>query len=86
MRQGVPSGLALVTLAASSALSGEERQQQQSRPAESQLICRAVHETGSRLKARRVCMTSAEWAEQRRQDWMLIERSQVHACTPGAGC
>jgi len=38
-----------------------------------QQVCRQVRETGSRLKVHRVCMTKAQWDEQRRQDRMLIE-------------
>ncbi len=49
-------------------------------------ICRQVRETGSRLVSHRVCMTKAQWDEQRRQDRMLIERSQMSSCVPGAGC
>lgn len=45
-------------------------------PAAERQICRRVEETGSRLKAKRICMTQAQWDEQRRQDRQLIERSQ----------
>lgn len=52
----------------------------------SKQVCRRVEMTGSRLKAKRVCMTQAQWDDQRRQDRMLIERSQMQACTPGSNC
>lgn len=54
--------------------------------AQTRKVCRTVQETGSRLKSKKICMTADEWAEKRRQDRMLIERSQVNACTPGANC
>ena len=41
------------------------------------LVCRRDTETGSRLKAQRVCMTRAQWDEQRRQSRQSIERSQT---------
>lgn len=61
------------------------------KPAEKQVdhdkpICCTIPVLGSRLQRNRVCMTKAEWAEQRLQDRMLIERSQMRACTPGANC
>ncbi len=64
---------------------------EEQKPAEKQIdddkpICRTIPVLGSRLQRNRVCMTKAEWAEQRLQDRMLIERSQMRACTPGANC
>ena len=47
------------------------------------LICRSVEQLGSRLKKNRVCMTRSEWAEQRRQDRMNIDRSQLNRGTQG---
>lgn len=40
------------------------------------LICRSVEVLGSRLKSNKVCMTSSEWAEQRRLDRMNIDKAQ----------
>lgn len=39
-------------------------------------VCRMVTETGSRLNRTRVCMTRAQWAEQRRLTRENVERSQ----------
>lgn len=86
MRQLIQTGIGLAALAAGSALAGQEKPKPQASGDEQPLVCRTVEETGSRLKARKVCMTSEQWADQRRQDRMLIERSQVNACTPGGGC
>lgn len=47
------------------------------------MICRSVEVLGSRLKTNKVCMTSSEWAEQRRLDRMNIDRSQRNRWTQG---
>jgi hypothetical protein len=31
-----------------------------------QMVCRAIAETGSRLSKKRICMTREQWAEQKR--------------------
>jgi hypothetical protein len=56
------------------------------KPHEEKKICRNIGELGSRLRRNRVCMTKQEWADQRMQDRMAIERSQMSACAPGGGC
>jgi hypothetical protein len=45
--------------------------------ADDPVICRREIETGSRLQARRICMTRSQWEEQRRQQRQAIERAQV---------
>jgi hypothetical protein len=40
-------------------------------------VCQAVAQTGSRLSRARVCMTRAQWAEQRRLTRQNIERTQT---------
>jgi hypothetical protein len=40
-------------------------------------ICQPVARTGSRLSRARVCMTRAQWAEQRRVTRQNIERTQT---------
>ncbi len=47
------------------------------------MICRSVEVLGSRLKANKVCMTSSEWAEQRRADRMSIDGAQRVRGTQG---
>lgn len=47
------------------------------------MICRTIHEVGSRLASHRICMTATQWAEQRRQQRRDVERQQTIA--PGAG-
>jgi len=40
-------------------------------------VCQTVAETGSRLSRARVCMTRAQWAEQRRLTRQGTERAQT---------
>lgn len=47
------------------------------------MICRSVEVLGSRLQKNRVCMTSSEWAEQRRLDRMNIDKAQRFRTTQG---
>ena len=42
-----------------------------------EVVCERQEEIGSRLATKRVCMTRSEWAEQRRQDRMTIEKVQT---------
>jgi len=41
-----------------------------------EMVCQAVVRTESRLARARVCMTRAQWAEQRRLTRQNVERSQ----------
>ncbi|GAA4812450.1 hypothetical protein GCM10023232_04650 [Sphingosinicella ginsenosidimutans] len=41
------------------------------------MICRRITQTGSRLQGERVCMTAAQWAEQRRIQRSDIEHAQT---------
>lgn len=78
--------LKLVTLAAVAALGATPLLAQvssieTSRPADkvedpNKLICERVEKTGTRLGARRVCMTKAEWDAQRRASREELERQQ----------
>jgi hypothetical protein len=45
-----------------------------------QTICEKVEEIGSRLGGKRVCMTRAQWAEQRRLNREEVERAQQTRC------
>ena len=42
------------------------------------LICKRDKVVGSRLSAKKVCMTAAEWERQRREDQQLAERVQAN--------
>ncbi len=42
-----------------------------------EVVCEKQKELGSRVATKRICMTRAEWAEQRRQDRMDLEKTQV---------
>jgi hypothetical protein len=42
-----------------------------------QIVCVTVHETGSRVRAHRVCRTRAEWAEHQAEQRRTVERTQM---------
>lgn len=51
-----------------------------------QIICEKIEEIGSRLSVKRVCMSRAQWAEQRRLNRSEIEHAQQTRCNAeGAG-
>lgn len=50
------------------------------------IVCQRIEETGSRLSSKKVCMRKSQWAEQRNEDRMLIDRSQMVGCKQGTGC
>lgn len=43
------------------------------------MVCERVEVTGSRLGARRVCLTAAQWAEKRREHREELERAQKNS-------
>jgi hypothetical protein len=47
-----------------------------------EVVCRTQRETGSRLKAQRVCMTRLQWSEQRRTDRADVEKAQTNRIRP----
>jgi hypothetical protein len=49
---------------------------------QSQMVCRAIAETGSRLSKRRVCMTREQWAEQKRVTRADLDRAQSRRVEP----
>jgi predicted secreted protein len=46
------------------------------------IICEKQEVLGSRLATKKVCMTAAEWKEQRAQDRQAIEKGQMEARGP----
>jgi hypothetical protein len=51
-----------------------------------QIVCKKEEVLGSRLQTRKVCMTRAEWAEQRQVDRHTVEQSQTNTCQRQGGC
>jgi invasion protein IalB len=72
--------LPLSAPALAQAASQQQQQQQQSSakkaPDPNQIVCEKQQEIGSRLATDRVCMTRAQWAEQKRNDRDAIEKAQ----------
>jgi len=47
-----------------------------------EVVCEKQEETGSRLASHKICMTRAQWAEQKRLNRMDIDKLQTQrACT-----
>ena len=46
-----------------------------------QIVCVTENETGSRVRARRVCRTRAEWAEHHAEQRRTVERTQMFKVT-----
>ena len=49
------------------------------------IICEKVQETGSRLNARKVCMTAQQWEDQKRRDRQYTEDAQQRSLEPNSG-
>lgn len=50
----------------------------------SEVVCEKIEVIGSRVAAKRVCATRAEWAEKRQQDRDVIDQAQRAANGPCA--
>lgn len=50
-----------------------------------QMVCKAIAETGSRLSKRKLCMTREQWAEQKRIQRLDLERAQTRRLEPRSG-
>lgn len=48
----------------------------QSAPGAERMICRREQASGSRLGAKRICQTAAEWERRRREDQQATEKIQ----------
>lgn len=48
-----------------------------------EIVCEKQETTGSRIGARRVCMSRAEWADRKLQDRQELERVQVQRGNKG---
>jgi hypothetical protein len=46
-------------------------------------VCEDVIQTGSRIAAKRICATRAEWADKRKQDRDVVDQAQR---SPNVGC
>jgi hypothetical protein len=49
------------------------------------VICEKVQDTGSRIGGKRICMTAAQWEEQRRRDRQYVEDAQQRSLEPNSG-
>ena len=49
------------------------------------VICERMKDTSSRIGGKRVCMTAAQWEEQRRRDREYVEDAQQRSLEPNSG-
>lgn len=52
-------------------------------PKAGKLICERVEEVGSRVAAKKVCLTAAQWQERRRQESELVRDTQRQNTSTG---
>jgi len=70
-------GLCAVALSAGAAMASSPPAKSGTKSNADKIVCRSVTITGSRLsRTGRVCKTSAEWAEMKRQTQQTIDRIQ----------
>lgn len=50
------------------------------------IVCRYEEVPGTRFRGRKICMSAAEWANQRFEERQAIERIQNSTCKAGSGC
>jgi hypothetical protein len=73
-----PAALVALCFAAPAFAAGDETNSQQAEndDSKSQVVCQVQRVTGSRLAAKRVCLTREQWADQRRQQRQDLQRAQ----------
>jgi hypothetical protein len=65
---------------------GDQQEQSKKKARDpNETVCEQEDVLGSRLATRRVCMTRAQWAEKRRDDRALVDRSQTQLCVAMGG-
>lgn len=71
-----PIALIAASTLAPAVLAGEEGASKGG-PDPDRMICKTEEQIGSRLAKKKVCMTAAQWKEQRRLSRMEIDRTQA---------
>ena len=76
------------TMAVAQSAQAPQAPQQSAQPAENpnEVVCEKQEVTGSRIATKRVCMTRAQWAEQKHEDRMEIEKVQTQRGCTKNGC
>jgi len=78
MRMPVPLGIVSACFVTFSAAAAEPSAKPARKDDPNQMVCERQPVLGSRLAARRVCQTRAQWAEQRRTERDLVQASQLN--------
>ena len=86
MIRTAPAAIAAASLLSLVATSATAQQAKPKTRDMNEVVCKKEDVLGSRLQTRKVCMTRAEWAEQRQLDRQNVERSQTSSCQRQAGC
>jgi len=75
----------LTTTLAAFALSGAGPDDQKLRPPAdlNRMICERIKITGSRLGTRRICMTAAQWEDEKRETRQRVQQLQVRGRRDG---
>ncbi|MFL6728940.1 MAG: hypothetical protein ACJ8E3_06645 [Sphingomicrobium sp.] len=50
------------------------------------IVCHYEEQPGTRFRSSKVCMTAAEWWNQRQMERQAVERAQAQSCVRGGGC
>lgn len=91
MRTLLTASLAAAVMASGLVLGGTAIAQQKDEKKNEKLdpnerICETQTVVGSRLATRRICMTRAQWAEQRNSDRDFTTRTQTTGCVTKQDC
>lgn len=76
------AGLMLVLGAAPASSQSQPTGQPAAQKDPNRVICQRVEQIGSRLMSKRICMTAAQWDEQRRQDRQALQDLQQRQTEP----
>lgn len=50
------------------------------------MVCHYQERPGTKFRSAKVCMTAAEWANERIRNRQAVEQIQMRSCVPGGGC
>ena len=50
------------------------------------IVCHYQDRPGTRFRSAKVCMSAAEWTNERLRNRQAVEQIQMRSCVPGGGC
>ena len=78
MRSLTQAGIAAALLTCVAAAPAAAQSDDKKTPDPNEMICEKQRELGSRLAVKRVCMTRAQWAQQRLTQRQDVEKAQTY--------